>query len=346
MRFDKTTIILGAGASKEFDLPTGIELQERIFSILEFGYSDYSRFQPADPEFFNLIVRYCSRLEIDESALTDAAARIRSGLPLAPSIDNFLDARRDDEYVIKLGKLAIAYCILKAESKSRLFQMSKSNSIRPIKVTETWLAEMFKIICQGNTKESLSETLSNITFIIFNYDRCIEEALPRMISVYFGIDLRESYGIADQVTIIHPYGSLGDLDRIGIKDSGFGAVERLEDLKIKQMSEKITLFTEKMQDFGELESISEALEHSALIIFLGFGFHRQNIEILGNSKAGWNAREIIGTRSGISDTDHKVVEEILMSKTNMNTAHNPKIDLRNMHCRDFFREFRIFLSER
>ena len=44
-----------------------------------------------------------------------AAIRIREAMPLAPSIDNFIDSHRDDKKIAQLGKVAIATCILRAE---------------------------------------------------------------------------------------------------------------------------------------------------------------------------------------------------------------------------------------
>ena len=109
-------LVVGAGASKEVNLPVGAELKTQIAKVLNIQYEHFKKISGDD--IINDSFRILAADRIDPYVV--AARRVRDAMPQAISIDNFIDSHRTDEKIAKCGKLAIARCILQAESKSLL----------------------------------------------------------------------------------------------------------------------------------------------------------------------------------------------------------------------------------
>src|SRR2546430_5733417 len=105
-----------------------------------------------------------------------ASLLIRRAMPQVTSIDNFIDMHRADKRVGLCGKLAIAQCILQAERQS-LLKVDPGNiynTIDFIRAGGTWFNRFVQLLTQNCTADDLADRLKTITFIVFNYDRCIE----------------------------------------------------------------------------------------------------------------------------------------------------------------------------
>jgi hypothetical protein len=117
----KTVFVIGAGASKEVNMPTGYELKEDISKRLKFKEADersFNGYGHAVDETINAALWYWQKN--GEGNYFQAADTISSGLPFEISIDNFLDKHRDNAVIVSCGKLAITRAILDAEQKSYL----------------------------------------------------------------------------------------------------------------------------------------------------------------------------------------------------------------------------------
>src|SRR6266496_4765165 len=78
-----------------------------------------------------------------------------------------------------------------------------------------WCAPLFDRMCEGVT--SFDEFLQNqLWFISFNYDRCFEKyVLDRTVKT-FGLAPKEAgHRMREAFIGVHPYGSLGELWRMG-----------------------------------------------------------------------------------------------------------------------------------
>src|SRR5262249_2530631 len=115
----KTVFVLGAGASKEFDMPIGEELAQRIRVGMDVRWATNG--QPivgAGDHILCEKVRERVRLE----KIAPVAWKIRDGVMFSSSIDEFLDLHKGDEATKLLGKAAIVRYILEAEGRSLLFR--------------------------------------------------------------------------------------------------------------------------------------------------------------------------------------------------------------------------------
>lgn len=137
---------------------------------------------------------------------------IRDAMPQALSIDNYLDAHSSDEKIELCGKLAIVECILEAERQSRLFfKLPEASGIDMSGLNETWYANFFQLLTENVRKEDVGKVFENVSFIVFNYDRCIEHFLVYATANYYRITIENAQQLVSKLTLLHPYGVVGRL---------------------------------------------------------------------------------------------------------------------------------------
>jgi len=164
-------LVVGAGASKEVNLPVGNELKDAIASSLAFrlenGWSVTGGDRTIIEVFFRL-VKQPNNTRGDINPYLQAADLIRRAMPQAQSIDNFIDSHRSDTRVAQCGKLAIVACILKAERASSL-RVDRSNIYNKIKfedVANTWFNGLFQVIAQSCQRDEVPDRLRKISDLI------------------------------------------------------------------------------------------------------------------------------------------------------------------------------------
>ena len=172
----KTVIVVGAGASNEVGLPTGAQLKDEIATRLHYrgGIEPTS----GDPTIGAVLAG-----KRDVSPYFRAWQTIRAALPQAASIDSFVDARQEEREIQLCGKLAIVRSILEAERNSKLFN-SGGATVDFQKIQATWFNLFWQKVSENCQAEGLTDRLSSIVLIIFNYDR-----LRRTLSFPFNQEL-------------------------------------------------------------------------------------------------------------------------------------------------------------
>jgi hypothetical protein len=205
---------------------------------------------------------------------------VAQNMPLAPSIDNFLHTHRHDKDIVTIGKIAIARAILRAERNSYLYQHDMGRYSIPSHLPElvkSWHFPFWHTLISGVTLENLSEIFSNVSFIVFNYDRCLEHFLYLSLQSYFNLDPLSAANLVRSATIIHPYGKVGGLPW---EDDGV-EVEFGDDMHkdLFAVADEILTFTESANE-GVIQKIKKAIKHSESMALLGFGFLDQNIELM------------------------------------------------------------------
>ena len=187
----QTLFIVGAGASKEVDLPVGDELKQSISNLLDIK-SEFGRVVNADKFIIRVLDIYQNYDGVPQANYKDymkAINHIHRAMPQAISIDNFIDTHSENKCIEFCGKLAIVRSILLAERESKLyFDKSNINSkINFDKLKDTWFSRFFMLLTENCKISDLPQRLKSNTFIIFNYDRCIEHFLYYSIQNYYGI---------------------------------------------------------------------------------------------------------------------------------------------------------------
>src|SRR5690606_11464251 len=215
----KTVFVIGAGASKEANLPTGAELKHVIARELDMRFDDWGRTLESGAyeivEALRLKTRLTNGQKGDINSYLREAWHIRDALPQAISIDNFIDAHKENKGIALCGKLGIVKSILNAENRSLLnFEKTRIDStINFSNVSATWYSQFFQQLTENCGKNDLMERFQLVTLIIFNYDRCVEHFIFHALKNYYRISDDEATNLISQLKIYHPYGQVGSLSQ-------------------------------------------------------------------------------------------------------------------------------------
>jgi hypothetical protein len=315
----KTVFVVGAGASREFGLPVGKELTEIIANRLNYQIIRGSLVPDSDgdPDILDAIQQFANDRPTLDSYLA-AAKRIREGIIFSSSIDTFLDLHRDDVKITQLGKLAIAKTILEREKNSSLFIDYNSTEFRDVQsLKETWLVRFVRGLSDGVRREEINRLFERVSFVVFNYDRCIEHFLYQSLKKLYGLSDGEAAAAMKNLVILHPYGTISDLPwqtRGGIP---FGFTANRPNLLMT--ASQIRTFTEQLEDNDLPELIEQEVAAAEAIVFLGFSYHPSNMRLL-DFPMTYQAERVFGTAFEISESDTREIESrvrALIGKTDV-----------------------------
>lgn len=341
----QTVFILGAGASAEVNLPVGDGLTGRIANLLNIRFSESGVREDGDERIIEALLHHAGGRFPKPDVYRMAAQRIRSAMPLAASIDNFLDAHREDKHIELCGKLAIVRAILAAEHESKLYT-SPHGILNAADVSGSWFMYFWRLLCEGCTAEQLAERARSVAFVSFNYDRCIEQFLFLAARVYYGMDETTAAGAIKNIRFFHPYGSVGALpwQKQGDRVAEYGG--ELDVARLLESAAGIKTFTESTEG-DAITEMRSAVNNASRIVFLGFAYHWQNLRLIWPSKAqgGPSGRYFLGTAKGISDSDVRIVWYDIRDYSGISLVGGvPPGDLRDLTCADLFRQYSRTLS--
>lgn len=338
----KTVFVVGAGASAELGMPTGALLTSQIAQMLTLKreqfrsyFTNSNIYQAIEAE----ILRSGQRVDQAFGQYVRAADDIARNMHLASSIDNFLRTHHEDPIKTFVGKLAIVNCILKAEAATRIYvKLGKGDFPNFAELSDTWMNRLAKLLFNDIDKKDVESVFANISFICFNYDRCIEAFLAYAVESYFGIPRRDAEAIISKLKIIHPYGHVGVLALYGQAHSvPFGAVDAGGDPDIAR---QVRTFTERVEEQTVLTEMRELLDQAELIIFLGFAFHPINMELLGlGGPEQLSAKQIFGTTLNVSAFDtNGIINDLHTAFQNKRRDADLRFHLSSSRCVELFDE--------
>lgn len=322
MMENNTVVIVGAGASQEFGLPTGERLAKLIISSLHAKKITNSR----DTELYETLRVAAERENCDFVQLLNTAEQISSSLMHSKSIDNYIHSRKNEKLIALCGKIAITHQILSAELTSHICNHDgnkdeldfrkvdaklRRSGLDDGKTQDLWCRKFMQLLTENCSINGLEDRLQSITFIIFNYDRCFEHYIYHALQSSYGIDSEESGRIVDHMNIYHPYGTVGALPwqkkKKGAVVAKYGAEPDAN--RLCELAGGIKTFTEGTAIESDIEKIRFAVESAKMMIFLGFGFHPLNIKLI----TPISRKHIIGntqyfaTAKGISEEDSQSI---------------------------------------
>ncbi len=337
----KTTLVVGAGASCELQFPSNDELLARV------GQSfDFSRFgtgvQMKDSVLLSqYLQKTAARLGKNDKDIHAAAERIRIAAKLTRSIDSLLDQHDTDQLITVAGKLAIVHYICQAEAKSILRSEPRIVGDLPIQGTDTWLYQLGQLVTSGVPRSQVDKCLDDLSIINFNYDRSIEHFLPWAMVMAFGMELKDAQAIvAAKLRIIHPYGTIGRLpwQKGEAADCDWGTEQPWN---IHNLASLIRTSTEVQRDQNMLTQIRSAFSSAKRIVFLGFGFQPQNVDLLVDYGLSHDP-EIVITVNGMSRTNRDSV--VRMMKRKFGVEHDELLLVLDAKCMDLMRDFSLLLE--
>jgi hypothetical protein len=302
----ETLFVIGAGASKELNMPVGAELAKAIHCKVNFKSGE----RGANPSGADMafVEELCNAYPKQLREWFAASRLIHDGILLTHSIDEFLEIHQDNDLVKDIGKAAIAKCILEAERNSKLFHKPQPHrtGLELLKLENTWHVRFMRRLVQGVALQNVRQIFDNVSFIVFNYDRCLEYFLPHALQYVYGISEEDAHSIVDDLTIIHPFGDIGPLTKIP-----FAGPDNLNDLKFIPMAPRIQTYTEAAAG-SKRNEIQVEVARAQCFVFLGFAFHPEAMRLLMPAKPlpilqSQTPQSVFATALGMSDDDAGVV---------------------------------------
>ncbi|MBI1332683.1 MAG: hypothetical protein GC165_07365 [Armatimonadetes bacterium] len=244
----KTVLVLGAGASIPYGFPSGKSLVEHILELDPYTYINRG-------------------VDTDTKGLQNLQSRLRkSG---SDSIDLFIEK---NPTFAEIAKIAIVVAITRCEEESvRRFESGESN----------WYQYLWSRMTEGAA--SHPDVLENdLAVITFNYDTSLENFLySRYLHAYESCKPTDANLLLDQIPVLHVFGTTGGHPIAGGRLFGEGPyVGQSRDIFATSES-LLTISEAKRVDSGHLSRIQEKLNSAERLVILGFGYHRENLDLLG-----------------------------------------------------------------
>lgn len=268
----KTVLVLGAGASQPYGFPVGSVLVSQLQSV---GVARQLERAGVAGEFKQF------------SEVLGAAQPY--------SIDEFLENRPEFSSV---GTMAITACLLPAEHRSL-------KELNDLSKTDHWYRYL-KAHLSGPFQELGKNQLRIITF---NYDRSLEHYLFTTSCHTYGKSAGECAIQLAPIEILHVYGSLGPLPWQQAADPlPYGPAD-VTGRVIIQARQNIKVMHEGLEDTvqGHFEKAKKWLQWADRILFLGFGFHDNNVKRLDLARILRKDQKISGTCLGLDHTSRNKV---------------------------------------
>ena len=259
-----TTFIIGAGGGVPYGLPSGLRL---VSNLCITAYADIHQSMDV------------TRAEYARFADTLRKSQLYS-------IDEFL-AHHQEEWG-ELGRRAIAAWLLPGEDQAQIKCVDSETAphdgrypVPPTMKRGHWLRHLWNKL---KTPELNGLASNEVNFVVFNYDRLLEQYLWTAIqNTYPGHNVEEYAHVMSTFRIMHPYGTLGRFD-YGRHEDGhsigdgepvaFGS--RTADA-IHAAAKSIRIIPEHRVEKDPFEDARRMMHESKRLIFLGFGYERINM---------------------------------------------------------------------
>ena len=333
-----TVIILGAGASAEAGLPVGSELASRISKRLSRGTHGLSSAS------MNLLLSKAGQNNLFDR-MEGLARQISNEIEGFGSIDSYVDFREDVDISL-LAKLAIADEIKRAEAESTLFFGQYHDlSVNESTAKNSWYETFFRTLIYGVKASNIRSIFAPLTVINFNYGRTLDQYLDIMLRRHFGSVAGSSADLHQNLNVIRPYGYLGELTP---KDylSSFQQSTKFLDTEfhgdIANVVPNIRTFSE-LTDSEIQNRITSVMNEAQTVVFLGFGFHKQNMEILRRSLYDVGPDKVFATAFGASDHDVEAFSAAIHDSFLMSPLPS-RVVVEKKSCGQFFYEIARRLS--
>jgi len=273
----RTVLILGAGASKPYGFPTGVELKNEILqrnksAILASAYE-----RQGTPNY-NPFWRHILDLYGKERFSEFFEALRKSG---KYSVDAFIEHR---PIFTDLGKALIATELIKYEDERNLFQRDGG-----------WYQYLY-----NRMNARLNEFSNNrVSVITFNYDRSLEQCFLTYIQNDYDLSRKDAAQVLSSIPIVHLHGKLGELPEFS--SSGYRRYEsKTTEEAVDICTDKIKIIHEdKFEGDEEFNRAHELITEAEVIWFLGFGFDNTNLARLGLPNLLKRPQQILGTTYGL-----------------------------------------------
>ncbi|MBI5024717.1 MAG: hypothetical protein HZC18_06945 [Candidatus Omnitrophica bacterium] len=270
----KKVFVLGAGTSRDFGFPSGIELMKEIHSSWE--HPD----EIAINNYVNIMEKLKKEFRSHPNRIAvEKIKKLSYRFYLSGADSDFLSQCKD-EVDLQFGRLTILNAILKKEQKTKQFGDGTL-----FKWEENWLRVLFGEEFRFENVEQLKKKLETeqFYFVIFNYDRCVEHFLYTAIQNYYDLKGEDTKDIINKMRFYHVYGQLAPLEwqpegnPIRFGDAFEGVFDDLY-----RFVPNIKIVNEDRGDVEDIRhKIGAQIRDAGKVYILGFGFQDPNWKLLG-----------------------------------------------------------------
>lgn len=300
----QTVFIVGAGASAEAGLPVGAQLTQEIADRVNLRIDGFT-LTSGDAQIHHTLTQLANTGEWQPNNFLGSGQAIAEAMELAPSIDTFLETHRENKEFVLLGKLGIANSIRAAERRSKMApsdEYTREFSLRSL--ADTWYPSLAQQMFTGVSANRPELAFANVSFVVFNYDRCLQRYLTRAVAAYFRMTASQAAEVVASVTFVHPYGSIGDMFRSDGKIVEFAPAN----FALSDAVNQIKTYSESSETSATIKQLIYSAE---TLVFLGFAFHDANMDLLDPEttevyERGFGKR-VFATTLGLSASDESVV---------------------------------------
>lgn len=194
------------------------------------------------------------------------------------------------------------------------------------------------MLVTGRRAADRRDLFSDLSLVTFNYDRCAETALFHLVRQAYAIEDVEAVPIMEGLKVYRPYGGLGALPWMPAPHSPFGP----EHPDTLTMASGISIYTEELGERPDLVEMQGMLQAASNIVFLGFGFHKQNMELISPEAGPSNPPRVLATMYGEPDPVVQVVTARIHSAYGVQA--NIHLGYRPVDSTQFIREHGVLLS--
>jgi len=278
----QTVFVLGAGASRPYGYPTAEGLRTGICNCFVGDIINY----------FQKRAKFKGDVEALEHEATEFTYKFHHSS--TKSIDLFL-ARHTS--LMEMGKMAIVFRILAAEKESRFREKMKN-------CEHDWYSLLFDKMTEGLFKSDDYQHFSEnrVSFVTFNYDRSLEHILyESLLYSYQSIDRVRTKEQIDSLDIIHVFGQVAGLPWQDL-DSKVKYREHIDAVDVRELAKSLRIIYEQA-DNPELERAKDLIRKAEKIYFLGFGYRKENIRLLGFPGVYGPGRMVYGSALGLTNNE-------------------------------------------
>ena len=298
-----TVLILGAASSSHCGYPLGIDLISQIVQL----HRQRKGISLPPPWTADDVDRFVTRLARSSHYSIDAYLE---------SVPNETD----------LGKYLIAYLLKRLEVLDNLFPPNNSG----------WYQYLLNSLL-GKRRANPFDG-NNLSIITFNYDRTVEAYLYNALIARFGLSPDEALVQLLKVPIIHVHGLLGEFPSVPYSPS-------TDVDEVLAISKQINIIHEIKDNGGDFCTEGFAVANAKImaaekVIFLGFGFHYDNVRRL---KVDWTMKHFNQVFSTFWDTSDEEYKRILARLSDLGIT-TELLPMRGGHSCDVFFRFAASLE--
>lgn len=267
----RTCLVLGAGASVPYGLPSGWGLRKEIVEGLT--------------PIRDLLI------DCGFDTATQEALRIAFMDSGQPSIDAFLELRPE---FTECGKAIMVAMLVPCERREKLGGRD----------SEQWYTYLYQ---QMGLKSLDDVARTQLTIVTFNYDRSLEYYLEGVLRNSFGVTEGQAAKALSTLPIVHVHGRLGAPHFWS--EQGRDFVPAITPELVLKHARDIRILHEQGSNSPEFAEARKLIYQAEVVCFLGFAYHELNVKRLMLHWTLFN-QVVVGSALGLAPDEVRKVRRL------------------------------------